>query len=477
MNQPGNNLAGFILERRIHSGGMAAIWRVSHPNAEFPLAMKIPRLTNGDEPAFLVTFEAEQMIFPRLTGANVPRFVAKGDISVEPFIVMEYIEGNSLQSYLKSGAMNPEDIAEYGARVARALHDLHSQQVIHLDISPDNILFRKNGDAVLIDFGLARHGQLPDLMEEELLLPMGTPAYIAPEQVLNIRNDIRSDIFSLGVILYRWITNELPFGAPRSRAGLKRRLYIDPIPPRVINQSCPEWLQEIILCCLAVDPNVRYPSAAHLAFALQHPEQVVLTERAKRNQQKGILKTLGRWFTSTALIPEPTLKTSIQRHLASVPIIMVAVDINSPDEPIVEALRQMVAWMMSQELKARLTCITIRKVPLMGIDFGVDDDGQNLDLQFLIKLKHWARPLNLPTERISFHVISAPDPAAALVNYATLNHVAHIVIGAQSPSPLHRILGGVSAHVVIAAPCTVTVVRIRADDDNSSANLGYASHG
>lgn len=250
---PGLVLDGFRLEEKIHIGGMAVIWRVTREDTALPLAMKLPQL-NSEEASTITCFEVEQMILPTLSGPHVPRFVAMGDISSQPFLVMEQIQGQSLDARLKSVPLPADEVAQLGARVATALHDLHRQHVLHLDLTPDNILFRKNGEAVLIDFGLSRHEQLPDLMAEEFLLPLGTAPYISPEQVLNVRSDPRSDIFSLGVILYQLITGELPFGDPKSMAGLKRRLYLDPDPPSVLNPECPRWLQEVIFKCLEVDP-------------------------------------------------------------------------------------------------------------------------------------------------------------------------------------------------------------------------------
>src|SRR5207237_7821580 len=102
------------------------------------------------------------------------------------------------------------EIADIGAKVAAALHDLHRQHVVHLDVKPSNIMFRPSGEAVLIDFGLSRHDRLPDLLEEEFELPMGTAPYMSPEQVQFIRNDPRSDLFALGVMLYHLTTGERP---------------------------------------------------------------------------------------------------------------------------------------------------------------------------------------------------------------------------------------------------------------------------
>ncbi|MBI5057216.1 MAG: protein kinase [Nitrospirae bacterium] len=450
-------LGGFKLENRIHAGGMATIWKVTREDLSIPMVMKVPRLKDGDDPSFIVSFEVEQMVLPKLTGPHVPRFIASGDFSQQPFLVMEHIPGGSLESRLPESPLPPDEAAAIGAKTAKALHDLHRQRVIHLDLTPDNILFRKSGEAVLIDFGLSRHDQLPDLMAEEFHLPMGTAPYISPEQVLNVRSDPRSDIFALGVILYELSTGEQPFGDPKSKAGLRRRLYVDPVPPRALNKECPRWLQEIILRCLEVNPAERYGSAAQLAFALQHPEQVTLTPRAERGRRDSHWTIFKRWMNYKKF--GSSANRSIARHLDTVPIIMAAVDTSPEMEALSDSLRKAVKRIFHTERNARLTCVTVRKTPLVGLDLGVDEAGKNLHVQFLIELKHWARTLQIPADRISFHVLEFPDPATALINYAKANHVDHIVIGARSSSTLRRFLGSVSSQVVAEAPCTVTVVR------------------
>src|SRR5215813_10439169 len=128
--QPGAVIDGFRLEERIHQGNMSELWRVSGSDARTPMVMKIPMLREGDDPAAVVGFEVEQMIMPTLSGVHVPRFVASGDFSPLPY----------------------EEVASIGARVADALHDIHLQHVIHLDLKPSNVMFRLSGEAVLIDF-------------------------------------------------------------------------------------------------------------------------------------------------------------------------------------------------------------------------------------------------------------------------------------------------------------------------------------
>src|ERR1017187_5408798 len=167
LHEPGLIVDAFRLEEIAHQGGMAALWRVSRPGTTTPLLMKVPRIGEGADPAAIVSFEMEQMILPRLSGGHVPKFIAVGDFAVQPYVVMEWIAGNTLFARLPDLPLPYAQVADIGVKVATALDDLHRQHVIHLDVKPSNIMIRPTGEAVLLDFGLSHHVQLPDLMQEE----------------------------------------------------------------------------------------------------------------------------------------------------------------------------------------------------------------------------------------------------------------------------------------------------------------------
>ncbi|MGZ3293734.1 MAG: serine/threonine protein kinase, partial [Xanthobacteraceae bacterium] len=269
--QTGSIVDGFRIGDRVHDGGMATLWSVSRPGAAMPMLMKVPKIGEGEDPAAIVSFEMEQMILPRLSGVHVPKFVAVGDFAVQPYIVMERIDGPTLLARVPDIPLPYADVVEIGVKVATALDDLHRQHVIHLDVKPSNVMFRPAGEAVLLDYGLSHHDQLPDLMQAEFRLPFGTAPYMAPEQLLGVRNDPRSDLFALGVLLYFFSTGVRPFGESETLRGMRRRLWRDPPPPRRLMPDYPPWLQEIVLRCIEIEPAWRYPTAAQLAFALSHP--------------------------------------------------------------------------------------------------------------------------------------------------------------------------------------------------------------
>ena len=251
--QPGAIIDGFRVGDCIHQGGTGPIYRVEAPagaDPGFPLVMKVPRLGRGEATIGIESFEMEQMILPTLGGPHVPRFVAAGDVTATPYIVMERIDGRSLADVVAGAPLPPEDVARIGAALADAVHSVHAQEVVHLDLKPENFMLRPSGEAVLLDFGFAHHARYPDLLGEEQQFAAGSAAYVSPEQLQDDRSDARSDLFALGVLLYELATGRQPFGEPETLAGMRDRLWREPAPPRAVNARVPPWLQEIILHCL-----------------------------------------------------------------------------------------------------------------------------------------------------------------------------------------------------------------------------------
>ncbi|HET8539561.1 MAG TPA: bifunctional serine/threonine-protein kinase/universal stress protein [Anaeromyxobacter sp.] len=479
---PGTELDGFRIERQIHSGGMAVIYSVSGPDAGFPLLMKVPRLGHGEPAESVVSFEVEQMVLSALHGPHVPRFVAAGDLARHPYLVMEHVEGRPLTDWADRAPIPAAEVATLGSAVATALHSLHLQEAIHLDLKPSNVIIRPSGEAVLIDFGLAHHAHYPDLLAEEIRSPIGSAPYIAPEQIMGVRWEPRSDVFALGALLYELATAEMPFGAPTSRGALRQRLWRDPAPPRAIVRDLPEWLQEVILRCLEPDARDRYPSAAQAAFDLANPEEVGVGERGRKTRRDGPLAVFKRYVKAVGYEPgegpEPTAR------LAGPSIVLVAIATQHADEPQLDALREAVRRMRAAGGDQRFACITVIK-PTSELGGSSEEETATAQrIKHLVILRHWAEPLGLTAGQISFHVIEAGDPADAILKYARMNQVDHIVIGAPprqvplrgmlgtvqstvsseaapEPMQLFRLLGTVSTKVAAEAPCSVTVVRAR----------------
>ncbi|MBW8907326.1 MAG: serine/threonine protein kinase [Betaproteobacteria bacterium] len=400
---PGDEIDGFRLGPCVHVGSMASIYRLEVRNGALPLVMKIPRLGAGERSANVVSFEQCRMVLGALAqSVHHPTLVAYGDVETTPYLVMECVEGARLDEWLKRAPLEPLEVARIGHALALALHDIHRQDVIHLDLKPTNVLVRPGGSATLIDFGLSCHRHLPDLLAAEFHTPVGNWIYMAPEQAAGERGDPRSDVFALGALLYELASARRPFGSPTSVGQLRRRLYRDPVPPRALVAGVPPWLQEVILRCLEVDANERYASAAQVAFDLANPGQVALSQRA-------------------ALSGEET------------------------SEPLYEALRAATRRRIVAEGACRIACITV--VP--GAAALADDTPTGRHIKQLVSLRRWAKPLVLPEERVTYHVLESDEPVAALLDYATVNEVQEILLGP----------GKDAAALVARAPCSVSVVR------------------
>ena len=458
----GTEIDGFIVHECVHAGGMAHIYHVTFAQTSrdpgFPLVMKIPRMATGDGAENIVSFEVELLIHPALSGPHVPRFVAAGDLTRLPYIVMEYLEGQTLQHWIDA---NPraafDEITLIANATALAVHSLHQQNCCHLDLKPANVLLKPDGTAALLDFGLSCHAHYPDLLAEEMRNAVGSPAWIAPEQIVGVRGDVRSDIFAIGVMLYEMLTGELPFGAPTTQGGLRQRLWMTPTPPRQLREDVPSWLQEIILRCLEPEAAQRYPSAAHLAFDLAHPEHVPVTERGERKSAPGARSQFKRWIKAAGMHyqPSPLPKEQLQE----VPILMVAVPHQDVSDATMYSLRQAVNRSLGIRPGARLACVTVIS-PSASNTSQHERSETTLHRTHLARLKQWAATLDLVGHSASCHVLESGDVASALIRYARGNQVTMIIMGAATHGlQMQRFVDTVPIRVARDAPCTVILVK------------------
>lgn len=452
------SVAGCRVLSRYRAGSMAELFEALTPEGE-PCLLKRPRQGFVNHPACYAGFEAEQMIYAQLGGPHVPRCHASGEDEAGPYLILERVRGVSLEEVAARAPLPPEEVARLGSLLAAALHALHRQNVVHHDLTPSHVLLSPDaaGRAVLIDFGLACHGALPDLAASEGGGALGTPATIAPEQVLGVRGDPRSDLYAAGAILYRLATGRYPFGAATTAWGLHRRRWFDPVPPARLRPGLPAWLEEIILRCLAVRPERRYASAAQLAHDLAHPGQVETGRAAPRGWIGRLRLALQRRWAERSLEavrPERPLS-----QLERAPHVLVAIDTDRPDEALAEGMRLAVRRLTAHDPHWRVTCVSVLAPSILSEQEESAELQRSFHTAKLAALHQWARPLGLAPGRVRFHVATGHDAASCLIDYARDMYADHIVIGARGSSTLRRLLGSVSARVAAEAPCSVTVVR------------------
>ncbi len=458
--QPGNVIDGFVLQEEVHRGGMAVLFSAMHPDHDLPILLKIPRVGRNQPVESLIAFETESNILAALDTPFVPKFLGAGNLARHPYIAMQRIDGKPLDALIKEKGRFPIDEAvKIAAALAQAVQALHMQHTIHLDLKPENILVGADGKITLIDFGLAHHAHFPDLLAEQMRKGVGSAPYVSPEQIMGIREDSRSDIFSIGAILYEMLTGELPFDNPQSMGGLRKRLWAQPDPLRMHRPEIPPWLQEVVLRALEARASDRYQSATRLRQCLREPDSVKLTERAERTRPLGLFVNLKRWWRAAAYTPSPCIDPSIGYEDA--PLIIAAIDTRQTDMLLRDRMLQAARMILQVMPESRLVCLsTIAGTP--AIDGALEaDTASGIVRNHLVQLMQWAQPLDLPAERLSCHVLEAMDPASRIVEFAVDNEATLILIGAS-----HKIPNMVApwrtsmTKIVEEAPCSVHIVRV-----------------
>ncbi|QKO23028.1 bifunctional serine/threonine-protein kinase/universal stress protein [Rhodoferax sp. BAB1] len=454
---PGDTLDAYVVDSCIHQGSQSYLYRVhcapGTPDPGFPLLMKVPCRGEGEGEGdeALVRFEVELQTLQALGGVHVPRFVAVGDLAQQPWLVREYLPGRTLAQFGPL-PLPVDEVLRLGVALTQAVHSLHQQNTVHLDLQPAHVLVREDGRVQLLGYGLACHAHYPDLLAGQERRAVGSPAWIAPEQVLGVRGDPRSDIFAIGVLLYQLLTAELPFGAPVTAAGLRQRLWREPPPPRHWRPELPAWLQEVVLRCLAPEAAQRYPSAAHLAFDLQHPEQVRLGARGERRRGPLVWMQIRRWWRAIRRPYQPS--PSAQRLITEVPIVLVAVPPQDASDALLHTLRQATARALGTRPGARLACVTVLAPGANGVA------ASTLQRRHLLQLRQWAQALEGPGHQTFCHVLVSDDTVQALIAYACEHRVSTIVMGAAAPGrEPGRLLATVPVQVAMAAPCTVILAQ------------------
>ena len=457
--QEGKVIDGFVIGKEVHRGGMASLFTATKEGIDVPILLKIPRVGKDQPVESLIGFETELTILRSLKSPYVPKFLGAGNMATRPYIAMERVEGRPLEDFIKEGKVfSIDEVVKIGADLAQAVQSLHSQDAIHLDIKPENILIDDKGKLTIIDFGLSHHARYPDLLAEEMRKGVGSAPYISPEQVAGIRSDSRSDIYSIGAIMYELLTGELPFGNPQTMSGLRRRMWAEPFPPRAIRREIPRWLQEVVLRCLEPRAADRYQSAARLRQVLRDPEGVTLTARADRVEPPSFWQNLKGMFKAAGYEPYPSPRPSMGDYEA--PLMIAAIDTRQSDEDLRERMQLTAKKLLLAYPESRLVCIsTISSTPTFEGN-QEKETASGIVRGHLVQLMDWAKPLKLPPERISYHVLEAMDPASRIVEFAKDNDASLIMIGASHKLPNKVTPWRTSmTKIVEEAPCSVHIVR------------------
>ncbi len=254
---------------RIGSGGMATVYKAYHPRLDRHVALKLMHDSFIQEHDFLARFEREARIVARLDHPNIIPIYDYDKHEGKPYLVMKVVEGDTLKEVLERGELAATGIVSLTRKIADALHYAHEQGILHRDIKPSNIMLDQRGEPYLTDFGLARILQSGEsTMSADVML--GTPHYISPEQAQGgMELDARTDVYSLGVVLYQIVTGRVPFTGDSSFAIIHDHIYSPPPSPRSINPEVPPAVESVLLKALAKRPNDRYATPVALVQAYE----------------------------------------------------------------------------------------------------------------------------------------------------------------------------------------------------------------
>src|ERR1022692_959526 len=275
----------------IAKSGMATLFKANDRQTGKAVALKIPHLQIESDPAGFDRFRREEEIGLKLNHPYILKILPVEKKS-RPYIAMEYLEGQTLSELLRSVHPLPEpDAVQIASRICTAVSYMHQNGVVHRDLKPANIMLCNDGTIRIMDFGIAKSENSRRLTFVGFTPTMGTPDYMAPEQVKGSRGDERTDIYSLGAILYEMATGEPPFGGDSPYVIMNARVTGDPQAPRKINPKLTPVLEEIILHAMERDPKRRYQSALEMRTELENYEAVVITNRHSRLQAPQIWKS------------------------------------------------------------------------------------------------------------------------------------------------------------------------------------------
>ena len=299
--QPNETLDGRLqIEGVISRSGMASIYKAKDLMTGQAVAVKIPHQQFESDPASFARFQREAEIGKKLNHPKILRLLDVGEHS-RPYIVMEYLEGKTLDQVMNKIRPLPiSDAVQIASQVCDALAYMHQHKIVHRDLKPQNIMICNDGSLRIMDFGIAKSTEMRRITFAGFSPAMGTPDYMAPEQVQGKRGDERTDIYSLGAVLYETATGSVPFEGDNPFIVMNSRITGDPIAPRKLNREIPKEIEEIILHAMEREPHRRYASAAAMKVELDNPDAVKLTGRHQHLQSVQGWKT--RWQGSKLII-------------------------------------------------------------------------------------------------------------------------------------------------------------------------------
>jgi eukaryotic-like serine/threonine-protein kinase len=304
--EAGDTLDHYRLDASVARGGMATLFKATDLRDGKQVAIKIPHAEMEADPVLVERFRREQEIGQELDHPGVVK-TYDGEQRSRLYMVIEWVDGRLLRAILNEERKVPiERATNFALQILDALDTMHKHGVVHRDLKPENIMVDDQDRIKLIDFGIAMKEDARRITFVGVSPTLGTPDYISPEQVKGQRGDQRSDIYSLGVMLYEMLTGEVPYTGANPLAVMNERLLHDPEPARKLRPEISPELNEILNRALVRDPRQRYQTAGEMAWELEHQEQVGVDEGERRPMLRSVKLPNARrllLYAGLALVP------------------------------------------------------------------------------------------------------------------------------------------------------------------------------
>jgi serine/threonine-protein kinase len=303
--EAGSQIDSYRIDAPVARSGMASIFRATDTRNNQVVALKIPHPDMEADPILFDRFQREAGIGERLSHPGVMR-VFDSEKRSRVYMVMEWCDGRLLREILSEGKISKDRAIRIAICVLEALEYIHENGVIHRDLKPENIMVDADDNIKLIDFGIAGDAAARRLTYANFTATLGTADYISPEQVKGKRGDGRSDIYSMGIILYEMLTGRQPFTGSSPMEVMNDRLLNFPTPPSIVDPTISPQLQEVLYRALERDPKNRYARAKDFAHDLQHLDEVGVENRPEIHnwhKRKAQLPRAILYYSAIALIP------------------------------------------------------------------------------------------------------------------------------------------------------------------------------
>ncbi|MGD0708149.1 MAG: serine/threonine-protein kinase [Anaerolineaceae bacterium] len=323
----GETVGPYQILAQLGQGGMATVYKAYHEALDRYVALKVLHPAFTDDATFMTRFQREARVVARLDHPNIVPIYDFAEYEGRPYLVMKFIEGETLKALLARGRLSLQQIVPIVEAVGAALAYAHQQNVVHRDVKPSNILISKDGKIYLTDFGLARMAQTSTSLTADQLV--GTPQYISPEQAMSKPDlDYRSDIYSFAVVVYEMVVGRVPYDADTPFSIVHDHIYT-PLPlPRQVNPDVPEAVEAVLIKALAKNPDDRYADVTSFVEAFKEAVQTGTsaakpsaqsagTDYATQKQPEPSSVVIG---SQNATVPQPFAGSTITAVGKSLPI-------------------------------------------------------------------------------------------------------------------------------------------------------------